>query len=399
MGIFLRRHRGLYSLSGIAKLGIVMFVISLAYAMVDTIWAVYLQSIFHNVSIISFVSAFITFIAFISFFILIPIVERNNKSKLFKISLFFIGISYLIFFISRSMAIFFVAAILWAFFTSLRINAFGIIIRDKSSNKKLSRNEGLIYTFFNLAWLIGPLIAGFVSDKYGVPIIFPLAAAFIFLGLFMFKISKINDSNITKKVHGNVFKNFISFFKSKDRTKAYILGGGVNSWLILIYLYTPLMIINSHLGDIWIGYFLASFVIMPILFEYYFSKIAGKVGFKRMFQTGFLILGLAALVCFFISNIYIIMGILAISSIGIAMIEPTTEAYFFDILKKKKEESLYYGPYNTTIEVSYFIGSFICGLLLLFIPFKSIFLVFSAFMAIYFIVSFSMKDVKEDGKR
>jgi MFS family permease len=395
MGFLIRKQRGAISFTGIARLSIISFIVSIAYAIVDTIWAVYLEGIFQNISLVSFISAFLTVIAFFSYFFFIPIIEKYSKSKLYMLSLIFIGITYIAFALSRSLFIFFVAAISLTIFTTLRINSFGIIVRDKSHRKNLSRNEGLLYTFFNAAWVVGPLISGFVSEQYGINFVFMLSSVFILLGLFLFKISGIRNANIKKKTNENIIKNFFAFFKSRDRFLAYVIGGGVNFWFILIYLYMPLYILQSGLTEIWIGYFLFAAAIPTILLEFPMAKLAGRVGFKRIFKTGFLILAFSSIACFFVGNIYIIMAILVFAAIGISMIEPTTEAYFFDILKTKSEESRYYGPYNTTIDVNNFVGKMLAGVILIFLPLKFIFIFFSIFMFAYFVVSCRIKDVQE----
>jgi MFS family permease len=393
MGFLFRRQKGVYTFTGIARLSIISFLIALSYAFTDTIWAVYLSSIFSSLSIISFVSAFLTIIAFLSLFVFIPLIEKNNKSRLFMLSLFFIGISYILFLL-ENIFVFFIAAILFTIFSGLRINSFGIIIRDKSAKNQLSRNEGLIYTFFNVAWLIGPLLAGFVFQAFGIPVVFIISAIFVFLGLFLFKISKINDGNIVKKSRP-ILKDFREFFKSRNRTLIYIIGGGVNFWFILIYLYMPLYILQQGLQEIWIGYFLFAISIPTVLLELFFGKLAGKIGFKRIFIAGYTILALASLACFIIGSIYSVMGVLVIASIGIAMLEPTTEAYFFHTLKKKKDESRFYSFYNTTIDVNHFIGKFLAGIFLLFLPLRFIFLFFSFFMIIYFFLSFRLREIIE----
>ena len=92
----------------------------------------------------------------------------------------------------------------------------------------------------------------------------------------------------------------------------------------------------------------------------------------------------------------VIFGLIALASFGMAMLEPTTEAYFFDLLKKKGDESRFYGPYNTTIDVNHFIGKISASLLLLFLPFNYLFLMFGIFMLVLFILSFKTKNIIED---
>jgi MFS family permease len=221
----------------------------------------------------------------------------------------------------------------------------------------------------------------------------------VFLSFIIFKFSGIKDNNIKKKIDSDFIKNFFDFFKDKDRKKAYILGGGVNFWLILIYLYMPIFILNSGLNDLWIGYFLFATALPALFLEYYLAKLAGKTGFKKIFKLGYLILSFAALICFFVGNIYFIMLILVLASIGLSMIEPTTEAYFFHTVKTKEQENKYYGPYNTTIDISQFIVKILGGVLLWFLPFKFLFLFFGLFMFGYFLICFKIKEIREDKMR
>ena len=74
------------------------------------------------------------------------------------------------------------------------------------------------------------------------------------------------------------------------------------------------------------------------------------------------------------------------------MLEPTVEAYFFKI-SSKEEEQRFYGPYNTRLEVFGLVGKVLPALLLLFLPFKYIFLLFSAVMFLMFLASFRTKDI------
>ncbi len=395
MSFLLRKQKGLI-FTGIAKLTIIGFIATIAFAFVDTIWAVYLESFVKNISIVGFISAGLTVISFFSYFYFIPLIERSNKSKICFYSLLGFAISYVLFAINKNFYVVVVLAFIITILTTLRITSFGIIVRDKSSGKNLARNEGLMYTFGNIAWLVGPLIAGFLAEKYNLSLIFVLAAIFIIISLFIFKISKINDANIVKRNNPKIWKDFIDFFKNKTRVVAYFLGGGVNFWWSLIFLFMPIYMVESGLGMRYVGYFLFAIAVPLVSLEYFFSKLAGKIGFKKIFKIGFFIPFVLVTICFFVTNLYIILLLLVLASVGMAMIEPTTEAYFFDILKNKKEECRFYGPYNTTMDVNYFVGKFIAATILLFLPFKFLFLFFGLFLFLFFLLSFSVKNVIEN---
>ncbi|MEM3074945.1 MAG: MFS transporter [Candidatus Pacearchaeota archaeon] len=391
MSILIRKYNGEGSFTGIAKLGIVGLIVAFATSFVITIWAVYLDSFLNDVSKVGLISSLLTLIGIVSYFVFIPFIEKNSKSKIFVGTLIIFVLSYFILFITESFTIFLITAFVITIVGTLRITSFGLIIKDKSHKKNLPRNEGLMFTFINISFIIGPMLAGIISNKFGMRVIFFFASLFILIAIFIFRIEKIKDNRKQKKVDKNLMKNFIEFFRNKDRVIAYFLGGGVGFWWILIYLFVPLYMVRNGLNNLWIGYFLFAIPLPLIFLEYKFSKMARKIGFGKLFKIGFLIPAIVSLICFFIiDKVIIVLALLVIASIGLAMLEPTTEAYFFDI-STAKEEQRFYGPYNTRLEIFGFIGKLLPSLILLYFPLKYIFLMFSFAMFAFFLISFKAK--------
>ncbi|MBL7059110.1 MFS transporter [Candidatus Pacearchaeota archaeon] len=380
------------------KLGLVRFLSSMAFALVSTIWAIYLESLLHNDSQVGFLIAFFSVISFISYFLIIPLLERKKKTDLYLLTLILYTISYLLFSFLQNIISIIILGIITSFIVSLRVASFGILIRNKSKNKDVSKNEGFVYTLANIAWLIGPLMAGFISSRYGLKIVFLFAAFFTLISFLLLRFFKVRDKVISKRVDTNLFKIFKDFFSKKERTIAYLLSGGINFWWAFIYIYIPIYIIKIGLGNLALGYFLALITIPLILSEYYFGRLASRIGFKKIFSIGYFILAVAAILSFFISNIYIILLIFILASFGAAMIEPTTESYFLDIITKREREK-YYSIYNTTIDLNYFIANIFVAIMLLFLPFKSIFILFGIAMLGFSLLSLKIKNVFEKRRK
>lgn len=378
----------------IDRIGITILISSLAFACFGTIWALYLDSIVHNASYVGFLASLFTIISILSYFLLVPIIEKNNKIKLYTLSLLLYVISFILFSELSNLYAIMILGIILAVIGSLRITCIGIIIRDNIRDDSVSKNEGLMYALFNVSWLIGPLIAGFIADKFGLNKVFLFGAGALFLALILFEIFKIKDNRISKKTDRNMWKLFKEFFSSKERIKAYFLAGGNNFWWALIYTYIPIYIINNGLDDLIVGYFLAAVVAPLIISEYYFGKLAGKIGFKKIFTMGFLSLGIISIICFFISNIYWLLGALVLASFSVAMIEPTTEAYFLDLIPKNKRDK-FYGPFYTSIDVNIFLGTIVGAVTLLFLPLKYVFVFYGIIMFIFAILSLTIKDIIE----
>lgn len=377
--------------SPIKRLSLVIFFSGIAYALGSSVWAVHIRSFLSSDANVGLVTSLLIAISFISFFLIIPLIESSNKYKLtLKVSLFIV-VGFVSYALTKNFYLFLLIATLMAVMGAIRGSTLGLLIRSNSSKKSISKNEGYVFVFNNISFLIGPLIATLLLLALKVRNIFIVSALIILASIFMFKGSKINPGWKSKTIDSNFLKNFISFFKDKERVKAYILASGVSFWWSVTYIYMPLLIITK-LPDYWIGIFLGAITIPLILFEYMFGKIAVKKGYKKLFFIGFIIPSIVALLCFFLfNNIYIIMALLCLASIGLAMSESNSEAYFFKI-SDDKEYQRFYSPFKTSVDTGHLVGQFIPSLILMVLAFKFIFLFFAFGMFLLALLALSIKE-------
>ncbi|NCO11699.1 hypothetical protein CO038_02360 [Candidatus Pacearchaeota archaeon CG_4_9_14_0_2_um_filter_39_13] len=388
-----RKNTGLFVSRSIFVLAFVNLFSALAIASISSIWAIYINSFVNNTGITGLISAGLTLVSFVSYFFFIPLVQKSRKSALFVYSLILLCITYLLFFFNRNFIIFLVLACVITAIYTIRVSVFGIIVRDKSKRGELSENEGFIYTFLNLGWVIGPFVGGYIASFLGNNYVFLFAFLLCFAGLMTFIFSKVNDSNRTIKTDGDFFRNFFEFFRDRQRMSAYLFRGGTFIWWTLIYIFMPLYIIESGLGGIWVGYFLFAVAVPLIVSEYIFSKMAKHYGYRKIFMTGFFIAFVFAIAAFFSRDIYVDMLLLIFAAFGIAMLEPTTEAYFLEV-SSRKDINRFYGPFNTSVDVMQFIGKVLAALMLFFFAFEYLFLLFAFFMLVMFVFAYRHKNMK-----
>lgn len=382
----------------VGKLGIVLFLNALGYALIGSILSIYVNTFVNNESKVGFVFTGLILMSILCHFLIIPIIQSKNKSKIYFYSVILIGIGYGLYIFVQNIWLFLIIASAIAIFSSLRLAAGGLLVEHLSDKKNLAKNEGITYTLYDIAWIIGPLLVGFILEIFGFNIIFLLAMFFTFASAFMLKIFRINYSGKTKRTHNHLIKNFKDFFKNNNRIKTYILSSGITYWWSLIFVYMPLLIIKN-LQNFWVGFFLFGTMLPLVLLTYYFGTIASRKGYKKLFFIGFFIPALISILCFiFFENIWFVMGGLILASIGLSMTEGTTESYFFDTLKEK-EDQRFYSPYNTALDVGGLAGEFIPALILLFLPFKFIFLFFALGMLILSALSLTVKEVIESRRK
>ena len=195
-----------------------------------------------------------------------------------------------------------------------------------------------------------------------------------------------------KKISYNFVKDVKDYFKNADLVKDYIISGSSSIWWALTFIFIPMYIIENGLGVQWVAYFLFAIVAPLVMFEYYFSKKTNTWGFKKLFVMGNLIPLIVLIGCFFVSNIYWLLGLMVLGTVGIAMVEATSEAYFFFVAPKKQPEK-YYSIYNTTLDVFSFIGKIVIAGLLIFFTLKISFLFLALIFGLFTIVSSRMKEV------
>ena len=111
-----------------------------------------------------------------------------------------------------------------------------------------------------------------------------------------------------------------------------------------------------------------------------------------MFIIGNIIPAVTLFSCFFIENIFIKLLLLVLGSIGIAMTESSSEAYFFLIAPKRHIEKTY-SVYNTALDVFSFIGKVFVAAILLFFAFKFAFIFLALIFLIFALISSIMKPV------
>ena len=137
MGVLLRKHRGVYSVTKISKLAFVGFLTAFAISLENTIWSVYLDSFVNSALIVGLIISSLTVLALASYFIFIPLIEKSDKAKLYLIVLFLLSLSYFLLYSFTNLSVILIIAVIIAMLSSLRMTSYGILIKDFSSKTKL----------------------------------------------------------------------------------------------------------------------------------------------------------------------------------------------------------------------------------------------------------------------
>ena len=375
-----------FKLKNSFELSIVKFFFALALAFINTIWAIYMKSFGFSDSTIGFINAFFVIMSTIFVFFCVNILEKFSEKKSFIISSTFNIIFLIIIAYISNMYLFIFFGLIFILSGILRENSFNIIFRDNSKNKELNTNEAILSVIGNIAWFLGPIIAGFLFLKFNFDFIFIISAFSVFISLLLFL--KIKKKEKPLIIYEKKSFNFLlkKFFKTQKVFLPYLMSAGISFWWSFIFIYMPLFILEANIGKEYIGIFIGLTQLPLILFEYYAGKKSLVDGFKKFFTIGFLGLSIITITCFLINDIFIIMGLLIFGSFFMAMMEPLRYSFVFSQINKKEEDDII-PLFSTSLSFGSLLGKLLIAFVLLYFPKYVSFIALSIVCFSFFLIS------------
>ena len=361
--------------SGSSQLIFITLIVSIGLGMFDTIISLYLLSVFKNDATVGLVSGILTFVVFVSFLVLTQIFSRYQITKVWLYSTLLLFLGFILLYFSTTIFLAMAVLVILHIALALQMNATPILLVSSVSLDTIGRTEGIYYTFKNLGWVIGPLLAGYILFKYNIITNFLWIALFIFLGWVLFLYFEIKAFEENKKPEitiKHVNQNIKLFFSNKINIKAYLLRGGLSFYFAFIYIFVPLYIVKT-LPMYIVGVYLFLLGIPLLLTEIQVGKLIDVVNVKYLFFYGFLIMSLSLIIAYFINNIYFVLAFVVFSVMGASLVEPTIDAYYFKITDKLDSEKSY-GIYRTSDSLFSLFCRLSGAALFLFFSVKSMFL-------------------------
>lgn len=265
-----------------------------------------------------------------------------------------------------------------------------IFIEHLSDRNTTGRIRGIYLTISNVAWMLSPLIFGFLITKEGgYKSIYILAfLVMIVMSLVtLFSIRRFED----RKYERMPFSETLKFLNKNNHLRAIII---INflvqfffSWMVV---YTPIYL-TEHIGLSWdqIGIIftvmLAPFVILSLPIGILIDKYHVKKRVLILIGTIILVISTASITFTDSKSVLLWAVILFLTRVGASAIETTSEIYFFTHVKE--EESNILSLFRDMQPLSYLIGPLFGTILLGIIPFKHLFLSLGIIMllTLYFI--------------
>ena len=265
--------------------------------------------------------------------------ERINEYKIFVTSIIVPAICLVFILIFENLYFFIFYLILLSIFNTFKNNSFSIIFRDVTKKSEYSKKQGLMYALLNIGWFVGPLLAGLILENYSFFETFGLALMFITISIIISLAIKF-DLKVKDRIiyDNNIIENFKYYIKRKKLNKAYLINFGSGIWYTLIFTFMPLYILDSGLGEAWVGIFISLTQLPLVLIQLKLGYFIEKFGTKNLMKYSYIYLIIVSILCFISPNVYTIMVLLMSTAVALGFIEPLRDIYFFKSVKSIDEE-------------------------------------------------------------
>ena len=270
------------------------------------------------------------------------------------------------------------------------------LIGDDESGTGSKR--GLVLTLMGIAGVVGPLITGFIagtSEGEGLRTVYYAAAIsfipFILIVLLKFR-NFVDPQYHTHKVSNTIYK----LWHIPDIRNVLLAHLTLQMFFAWATIYIPLYL-ATELNYSWeaIGSIMAVALLGYVFIEYPAGYAADKWwGEKELMAIGFLILALSTASIAFagVATVTTWMLIMFMTRVGAALVEATTESYFFKHTKGDDAEVISF--FRLLRPLARLLGALLGAAAILYLPFNLIFIVLAFAMVPGIFFTIALHDTK-----
>jgi len=244
-------------------------------------------------------------------------------------------------------------------------------------------SRGLLLTMASLVGALSPFISGMLIGPTGAD----FTNAYLVSGLTLIPVLAIllvYFRSFSDPIYSEIdlFSAIGTFWANLNIRNVFIAHFLLQMFFMMMVVYTPLYLTGT-IGLTWAEFGIVMFFAQMayVLLEYPIGIIADRhIGEKEMMAAGFLIIIIATSWMSFVTvaSVAVWATIMFTTRVGAALVEVTTESYFFKQTKSSDAQIISF--FRITRPLAYVLGAIVASLALLYVPFNFIFIVFAVLM-------------------
>ncbi len=363
-------------LHGVIEASFIAFIAITALGIYDFIIPLFTENFAESLAIIGLV---ISLGYVISFLVEVPVgklTDRIGRIKVLLLSLLCLGITGIFFYFAQNIWQVAVLVLAFGFSQILFWVPSTVLIRDFSPKNLMSQSQGIYLTFSQLGWILGPLIAGFVTGMYSDRHNFLIYAAFLFIALFataiIFRKPKKGKTKVFEGTKGRKRKARLTFlidsfktyiFAHKHASPLYFLSFA--SYVFIATEWTFVVLAGTRVFGFTaaaVGIILAAMMAVEAVLFYTSGFLMDKIGKKYIITGGLLLLFTSAYFAFLATTPAMFVLFLLLAAGSLSWILPGTEGLLTEIMPADIMGEMS-GVFDTSKDLGFIVGPFVGGLL------------------------------------
>lgn len=257
-----------------------------------------------------------------------------------------------------------------------------MLIEHFSINGSTGNTRGFYLAIYNLAYLVGPLLAGMLLKNNTFEMVYLMAGVFIIMMslVYMRDFGSLMFRPVSKA--GSFWRSFLRLSKNRDLRKVYFISLMLSFFFSWMSIYVPIYM-NQFIGLGWdqIGAIFAIMHIPYVTLEIPFGRLADRCRCEReLISAGLIITGLSTMLLATVTeNSFLIWAVLlVITRIGASMIQVSVESYFFRRVTGK--DSGLIAVFRNAGPVAYILGPLVATIFLAFVSYQYLFIILGIIM-------------------
>ena len=318
-----------------------------------------------------FIAYLVIFIGLLNFH---KLVKFLGKSIILQLCMLGEIIALLILIFSNSALLSIVALIGYLIFMDLVNVGLDIILETFSRDQSSGRIRGYYLTLYNLGYVFGPLISGFMLVHFNFVGIFMTLVIIksIILAIAFWGLSGVNHNfNGRDSIIGIIKKVIVH----KNILRIYYISFALEFFYAIMVIYSPIYLISLGLSWQNIGYIFSVMLIPFVFFEYPLGWLADKKwGEKKMliFFIGWLAVTVFLVYLTKSNQVWVWMLILLATRIGAASVSVLRDSYFYKRIDGKDVDVIDF--FRTAAPVGYMLATGLAAVILQLAVVKNVFL-------------------------
>ncbi len=269
-----------------------------------------------------------------------------------------------------------------------------ILIEHFSRSKTTGNIRGVSLVIYNIAYLIGPLLAGIILKSNSFKLVYLLAGIFIIIMILVYARDLEKISFHSHHNGKSLWRNFLRLSKNIELLQGYLVALALAFFFSWMAIYTPIYL-REFMSFGWdkIGAIFAIMHIPYIILDLPIGRFLDKCSCEREFITlGFVIVGIStmslALIGFPSFTLWAI-G-LGLTRVGASFIQVGSESYFFKRVTDKDSDMI--AAFRNATPVAYILGPLVATLFLSFSSYKGLFVILGLIMLVCTLLSLSLRN-------